>query len=145
MVATRSKFRFFHPLRVRWSEVDKQGVVFHGNYLNYFDVAMTEYMRAAKVPYPAGLVDEGSDLFVRKSVLEYLGAVNYDDELEIGAHVSRVGNSSLTFEFSIFRKGEDSPLITGQNIYVNVHLQARQPVLLPEDLTNRVNAMERGD
>lgn len=140
----RAKFKFFYPLRVRWSEVDQQGVVFHGNYLNYFDVGMTEYMRAAGIPYPAGLIEEGSDLFVRKSVIEYLGAVKYDDELEIGACASRVGNSSITFDFTVFRRGEDAPLITGQNIYVNVHIAARQPVLLPEALVNKLNAMERG-
>ena len=51
----RSDFRFTHSLRVRWSEVDRQGIVFNGNYLNYFDVAMGEYWRALGFPYPAGL------------------------------------------------------------------------------------------
>jgi len=37
----REDFSFVHTLRVRWSEVDMQGIVFNGNYLNYFDVAFT--------------------------------------------------------------------------------------------------------
>ena len=43
---SRDDFRFFHPLRVRWAEVDPQGIVFNGNYLTYADVAITEYFRA---------------------------------------------------------------------------------------------------
>ena len=42
----KSDFSFFHPLRVRWSEVDMQKVVFNGNYFNYFDVAVYESWRA---------------------------------------------------------------------------------------------------
>ena len=36
----RADFRFAHRMRVRWAEVDKQGIVFNGHYLMYFDVAM---------------------------------------------------------------------------------------------------------
>ena len=47
-----TEFTFFHPLRVRWAEVDMQSVVFNGHYLTYFDVAITEYWRSLKLPSP---------------------------------------------------------------------------------------------
>ena len=59
----RKDFSFVHTLRVRWSEVDMQGIVFNGNYLNYFDVAFTEYWRAIGLPYPEGIAGTGGDLF----------------------------------------------------------------------------------
>lgn len=40
--AQRQNYTFFHSLRVRWAEVDPQGIVFNGNYLTYLDVATTE-------------------------------------------------------------------------------------------------------
>ena len=43
---SRDAFSFFHPLRVRWAEVDPQSIVFNGHYLTYADVAITEYFRA---------------------------------------------------------------------------------------------------
>jgi acyl-CoA thioester hydrolase len=46
----RADFAFFHPLRVRWAEVDMQAIVFNGHYLTYFDVAFTEYWRATGLP-----------------------------------------------------------------------------------------------
>ena len=102
--ADRHAFRFFHTLRVRWAEVDRQGIVFNGHYLTYFDVAITEYWRAIGVPYPAITDRWGSDLFVVKASVEYHAPAHYDDVLDIGVRVARIGTSSMTF----FDLGDDS-------------------------------------
>ena len=52
-------FRHRMPLRVRWAEVDKQGVVFNAHYLLYCDVCVTEYWRAVGVHYPDDFVAQG--------------------------------------------------------------------------------------
>src|SRR5690242_8558060 len=60
----RADFTFFHTLRVRWAEVDRQDVVFNGNYFLYFDVAITEYWRAIGFDYPDDIVEKfGTDIF----------------------------------------------------------------------------------
>ncbi len=69
--AQRQNYTFFHSLRVRWAEVDPQGIVFNGNYLTYLDVATTEYYRQLGMSYPADLLRGGGDLFAVKSTLEY--------------------------------------------------------------------------
>ena len=66
----RSDFRFTHTLRVRWSEVDKQDIVFNGHYLTYFDVGVTEYYRTIDMPYPDAIVSEGADLYAKKAEIE---------------------------------------------------------------------------
>ena len=71
-------FRHRHALRVRWAEVDMQGVVFNGHYLTYCDVCITEYWRAIGVPYPQDFHERGHDTFVRKASVEYLAAARYD-------------------------------------------------------------------
>ena len=45
-MTTRDQFRFFHPFRVRYSEIDGQGVLFNAHYLTYYDTAITEFFRA---------------------------------------------------------------------------------------------------
>ena len=47
----RVSFKFFYTLRVRYAEVDAQGIVFNAHYLTYFDCAITEYYRAIKYSY----------------------------------------------------------------------------------------------
>ena len=55
-------FKFSHQLRVRWSEVDAQGVVFNPHYLTFADIAVTEYYRAIGMPYPAAFDVTVADL-----------------------------------------------------------------------------------
>ena len=71
-------FSFFHALRVRWSEVDMQAIVFNGNYLNYFDVAFTEYWRELALPDVIAQAESGLELFLLYCALlvEYLGRVH---------------------------------------------------------------------
>lgn len=113
-------FRHRLALRVRWAEVDMQGVVFNGHYLTYCDVCVTEYWRAAGLRYPQDFVAHGSDLYVRKAGLVYHSAAVYDDELEICGRTARIGRSSLRFVVEMYRRGEQAaPLIEGELIYVN--------------------------
>src|SRR5215468_1790144 len=79
----RGDFVFCHALRVRWAEVDRQGIVFNGNYLTYFDVGITEYWRAIGYPYPDALLQNGCDTFAVKATIEYRAPARYDDLLDV--------------------------------------------------------------
>ena len=98
----RSDFTFAHRLRVRWAEVDRQGIVFNGHYLTYFDVGFTEYWRAIGYPYPDALLAHGSDMFMKKAALEYHAPARYDDELDVLVRVARIGRSSVHFLIEIY-------------------------------------------
>lgn len=129
MSVSRTDFKFFHRLRVRWAEVDLQRVVFNGNYLLYFDVAFTEFWRSTGLPDPMAQQREGRELFVRKAELEYLGSATFDDELDIGVACEKIGRSSLTMKLAIFR-GEEL-LIVGSLVYVYADAHAKQSVEIP--------------
>src|SRR6185436_6079949 len=113
----RADFKFSHPMRVRWAEVDRQGIVFNAHYLMYFDVAITEYYRALGYPYPQGLAQHGTDLFVKKAEVEYQASAGYDDEIEVCVRVARLGRSSLEFQLELYRA--DQLLVGGKVVYVN--------------------------
>ena len=130
-------------LRVRWAEVDMQKIVFNGHYLTYIDTAIADYWRAIGLPYPHGYVDRyGADVFLRKAAVEYLGSARYDDELEVLCRVAKLGRTSMTFAFEIYRAGEPSPLVAAELVYVNAD-RAMKPSPLPEELRGRIGAYER--
>jgi len=137
----RAEFRFHHRLRVRWAEVDRQGIVFNGHYLTYFDVGITEYYRALGYPYPDGLAQHGTDLFVRKAQIEYQASAHYDDEIDICVRVERLGRSSFDFRVEIFRA--DLLLVSGSVVYVNADPVARKSAPLPEFLRKAIKAFEQ--
>src|SRR4026209_2789972 len=99
----RQEFRFSYGLRVRWAEVDMQGIVFNGHYLTYFDVAITEYWRALGLPYPQTTADTGGELYTVRASVEYHAPARYDDELELCVRCARIGRSSLAFVLQIWR------------------------------------------
>ena len=139
----KQDFNFSHRLRVRWAEVDRQNIVFNGHYLTYFDIAMTEYLRALGFPYPEGLLEAGSDLFVVKATLEYTASAHYDQEIDIHCRVARIGRSSIQFLFELYR--DDDLLVTGENIYVNADPKSKQSAPVPEVLRGAIKRFEQVD
>jgi acyl-CoA thioester hydrolase len=125
----RADFAFSHSLRVRWAEVDRQGIVFNGHYLLYFDVGITEYWRAIGYPYPDGLLAHGSDLYVKKAGIEYHASAHYDEVLDVQVRVARIGRSSLQFVLEI-RRGE-TRLVSGEIVYVNADPATRKSAPMP--------------
>ena len=124
-----------------------QKVVFNGHYLTYIDTAVADYWRAIGLVYPEGYVQKyGNDMFLRKASVEYLGSAHYDDELCVHCRVARLGRSSMTFLFEIWREQpapSASPLITAELVYVNAEPESMQAAPLPGDLRSRVRAFER--
>ena len=112
----RQDFRFFHPLRVRWVEVDMQKIVFNAHYLMYFDTAISDYWRALSLPYEEAMQLLGGDLYVKKASIEFHASAHFDDRLDVALRCDRVGNSSMVFSGAIFRG--DELLITCELIYV---------------------------
>ena len=139
----RNDFRFLEPLRVRWSEVDMQKIVFNGHYLMYIDTAVAGYWRALAMPYHDTMVQLHGDLYVRKATLEYEGSARYDDQLAVGVRCARMGNSSLVFQTAVFR-GEQR-LVLGELVYVfaDPATQTSRPV--PVVLRTVFTAFEGGE
>ncbi len=138
----RDDFTFLHTLRVRWAEVDRQDVVFNGNYFLYFDVAVAEYWRAIGIPYPDGYVNSyGTDVYAVKATAEYHGSATYDDMLNVGCRVGRIGRSSLQFVFGVWH-GEEH-ITSGELIYVNADPKTRKSAPWAEAFRKAVLNFER--
>ena len=144
---SREDYTCSHRLRVRWSEVDMQKIVFNGNYLNYIDVAIAEYWRAIGLPYPHGYVDRyANDVYLRKATVEYLGSARYDDELDVLVRVARLGRSSMAFQFEIWRAQPgvgDAPLVTADLVYVNADPVTMNATPLPTPVRQLIARFER--
>ncbi len=138
----RDDFGFIHMLRVRWSEVDMQGVVFNGHYLNFADVAFTEYWRATGLPDVTAQAKAGQELFVRKATLEYLAPARFDDQLTLGVRCRALGRSSMTIEVGMFQ--EARPLAAVELIYVYADTAARKSVPLPAAWRAALTAIDAG-
>ena len=132
----KSDFRLVQSIRVRWAEVDAQGIVFNPHYSMYADIGVTEYYRAIGMPYPNAFQVEAEDLFTKKSTIVYHASARYDDEIDILVRGARLGKSSFDFLVGVFRGDEALAeiLIT----YVNANPHTRKSVPLADTFKNKI-------
>ena len=139
----RGDFWFFWPTRVRYSEIDAQGVVFNAHYLAYFDTAITDYLRALPFRYDlGGDKAAGTDFHLVKSTVEYRAPIRFDQEIEVGVRTGKLGRTSIAFALAIFPKGGADLLSTGEIIWVNTDLKAHKSAPLPEAFVAAVRKRE---
>jgi YbgC/YbaW family acyl-CoA thioester hydrolase len=136
----RTDFRHLEALRVRWAEVDAQGIVFNGHYLTYLDTAISGYWRALAIPYHDTMKSLGGDLYVRRATLDYRGSARYDDRLDIGIRVREFGNSSMMVDAAVFH-GEQM-LVQAETIYVFADPATQTPLRLPDTLRQIIHDFE---
>ncbi len=136
-----SRFKFFHPVRVRYNETDAQGHVFFGNYLTYFDLGLLEYTRVLGYSY-TDMLAAGVDMFYVESSCQYKGRAYFDDLLHVHTRIGHIGNTSFAFEFAIFRQPTDELIATGRITAVAVDSQTEKPVRVPDELREAVARFE---
>jgi len=124
--------RFFHEIRVRWSEIDAQQVVFNGHYLNFFDIALNEFFRHQGIQNANMVSEHGCDFFAKKATIEYHLPAHFDELLRVYVSVQRIGNSSIVFEFDIRR--DEAQIVSGEIVYVCFDVQNRRPLTIPDQL-----------
>jgi acyl-CoA thioester hydrolase len=121
---------FRHRLRVRYNECDPQGVVFNANYLTYFDLTMGELWRELG-GYQA-MVDAGVDMVVAEATIRYLAPLRFDDEFEVVARVTRLGDTSMTTELVIEDGGE--PAAEGDLRHVFIETAGSKTAPIPDPI-----------
>jgi acyl-CoA thioester hydrolase len=138
-------FRFAHRLRVRYSEIDGQKIVFNAHYLTYLDITITEYLRDGLKLDLIGLAERGQfDIVLAKTTLEFKRPAMLDDWLTIWCRTAKIGNSSVTIEFAITRDGEESPLLTAETVYVSYNAIIHQSQPVPDFVRARIRQYEEG-
>ena len=117
-MSERDNYPFFHELTVQYGELDGQAIVFYGNYLTYFDIAINEYVRATGLDYPAWVAETGLDFNVVRAAIEFRAPLQMGDELRVGVQLARLGRSSLTWLLAIFVGVGTQPAATGEVVWV---------------------------
>ncbi|BBH21481.1 hypothetical protein Back11_28260 [Paenibacillus baekrokdamisoli] len=98
-----------HPLRVRYQETDQMGVVFHGNYLTWFEIGRTELVRYLGMSYQA-IEKAGMLLPVVDLACSYRSPARYDDWVVICTTVEQFSSIRISFRSEVRRINEMTSL-----------------------------------
>ena len=126
----QADYFFSHRFRVRWSETDAQGVVFNARYLDYADIAITEYWRAAKLrEVEPGLALE---FHVARAEVDFRKPILPDEMICVRARTLATGRTSLTQLVAIYGEhGDDDLRAEIRLVSVYVDLESHRPQPLP--------------
>lgn len=132
-------------LRVRYAETDKMGIVYHANYLVWFEVGRSELFRELDLPYTE-FEEQGLGLAVIEANCRYRKPAHYDDELVIITEVDHMSSRSARFCYHVYR--EDTLLAEGKTVHAFINTEGhsadarRYPIWtrLEEIIENHKNA-----
>jgi acyl-CoA thioester hydrolase len=140
-VTSKAPFKYSARTRVGFSDTDAQGVVYYGRYNPFFDLARVEYLRSLEL-----LHRDGPEAFVmRANDVEYFAPAVFDDEIEVFVRVSRLGNTSVTFQFAAYRAPDGLLMVTAHQTLVYVDLRDRAKVTVPAVFRDAIAAFEGND
>jgi acyl-CoA thioester hydrolase len=131
----RSKSEF----RVRYSETDQMGVVYHTNYLVWCEIGRTDFIRAGGVTY-AELERRGLLLAVAEASIRYHAAARYDDLIRVDTTLTAVRSRAVTFDYLITNADTAERLASARTVLVSIDRSGR-PSTLPDDFRERLDRL----
>jgi acyl-CoA thioester hydrolase len=139
----RPGFRF--GFRVRYAEVDFQGIVYFAHYATYFDVAIHEFFRALPYDYTEVRKTTGTDFNIVRSVVEYRRPLRFDEAFEVEVALGRIGRTSLTFTPAIRVGDEEEPRAKGEVVWVHADQATMRAAPLPVALLELLGDPRHGE
>jgi acyl-CoA thioester hydrolase len=129
-----SDFRHCHRIRVRYGEGDQQGVVFNARYLDYGDIAVTEYWRAVGFRFTGESVLE---FHVARAEVDFKKPIYPDELIDLWTRTERFGSSSLTVVVEIHGAGKDDLRAVIREVQVHVDLAQHKPMPIPQEVKDK--------
>jgi acyl-CoA thioester hydrolase len=138
---SRAEFRFCHGFRVRYAEVDPQAVVFNSRYLEYADLAIVEYWRAAGIAIGP---EDGPEFHVGRATVTYRKPIRVDERIDALVRVERFGTASMTLRIELHGADAEDLRAEIELVYVCVDLATGKSQPIPEAFKARLAAVDAG-
>jgi acyl-CoA thioester hydrolase len=118
-------------VRVRYAETDQMGVVYHANYLVWFEVGRVELMRALGIEYKRMEIEDDCHIVVVDVRCRYHASARYDEVLRVRTRIAESRNRSIRFSYEILRDTDQALLAVGETLHVICGSNGK-PKLLPD-------------
>ena len=123
-------------IRVRYQETDRMGIVYHANYLSYFELGRVEWLRNKGLDY-ARLEDSGVLLPVVNVSISYKAPARYDQLLSVETELVKIGGASLVFQNKIYDENKRL-LVEGEVTLVATDSSSFKPIKIPASLLSLI-------
>ena len=128
--------KFSTSIRVRYGETDQMGVVYHGNYATYFEVARTEWLRDLGIRYK-DMENSGIMLPVISLFFNFVKSAKYDDVLTIYVFLKKRPLVKIEFDYEIFNQKKEK-ISTGNSILAFMDMKTNKPIKCPDYILEKL-------
>ncbi|OSY87751.1 thioesterase [Tenacibaculum holothuriorum] len=123
-------------IRVRYAETDQMGVVYHGNYAQYFEIGRTEWLRSMGITYKY-MENSGTMLPVISLNCNFKKSALYDDELTITTSLKKTPSVKIEFDYEITNQNNEIICI-GNTVLAFINMENNKPTRCPNYILEKL-------
>ena len=136
-----SDYHFYHPIEVRYGDLDPQGHVNNAKHLTYFEQARIHYM------IELGLFTRDQSfmqigVIVADVHITYLEPIYFGQNIKVGVHAAKLGSKSMTWEQNIVDTDTGREAARGEVIIVTYDYKDEKTIPVPSEWRERIAAFE---
>jgi acyl-CoA thioester hydrolase len=131
--------QFDVTVRVRYAETDQMGVVYHGNYAQYFEIGRVEWLRNLGVSYKQ-MEEMGVMLPVVSLTMNYKKSARYDELITVRTIFKKLTSVKIEFDYELYNEQHEL-LTTGHSVLVFVDMKTGRPRTAPDYVKNKIEKL----
>jgi len=134
-------FHFYHPIEIRYGDLDPQGHVNNAKHLTYFEQARVQYM------VELGLFVKDQSFMEIGVILAdvhitYLEPIYFGQEIKVGVRAAKLGTKSMTWEQNIVDISTGKELAMGEVVLVTYNYKEEKTIPIPAEWRDKINQFE---
>jgi acyl-CoA thioester hydrolase len=134
-------FRFYHPIEVRYGDLDPQGHLNNARYLTYFEQARISYVANLGVWRPGDFMNIG--IILADAHVTFRAAVVFGQKIVVGVRVARLGNKSMDMEYQMEDADTGQAAAVGSTVLVAYEYATRRTIPIPDNWRSAITAFEQ--
>ena len=126
-------------LKIRFGDIDRAGIVYYPRFLHYFHVALEEFFASElDIEFHEVVNKHRIGLPTVHLEADFSRPFSYGDDIEVEVRILKIGKTSITFSYRVFKKGESEPRIVGHTVTVCLNMDTFKKMEIPDWLRQRL-------
>ena len=136
----REDYKIFYPITTRWMDNDLYGHINNAVYYSCFDSVVNRFL-IENCNYRINIDQTG--FYVVYSNCNFISSIAFPEEIEVGLVVKKIGNSSITYGVSIFKKNQNDVAAYGDFVHVFVDRIKNKSLTIPKDIRKSIEFIKK--
>jgi acyl-CoA thioester hydrolase len=136
-------FHFYHPIEIRYGDLDPQGHVNNARYMTYLEQARIAYIRRLGLWESDSFLDVG--IILANAQITFQKPILFYDQIQVGVRISRLGNKSLTMQYQIVRIENGEIFADASTVLVTYDYHQQVTIPIPENWRTTIQSFESLD